>query len=188
LKGGGGAEGGDAWEGRNFGEAEPVAAVRGIDAVFGAGAGEDFGRFMEDAVFVVVALDAEFLAEGLDLLFDGASVGIVVAVEIEGFSFGFEDELAEFLGGVAGAEDQSGAECVEVFCEGVEAASEEVLAFGTGPLVVGFPGAENVNGDDLGGVFGGVMEGGVVGEAEVFTEPVEGDAVGHGEGIRLGEG
>jgi hypothetical protein len=54
--------------------------------------------------------------------------------------------------------------------------------------VEGFPSAENVNGDDLGRVFGSVMEGGVVGEAEVFTEPVEGDAMGHGEGIRLGEG
>ena len=63
-EGGGGAKGGDAWEGRSFGEAEPVAAVRGVDAVFGAGAGEDFGGFMEDAVFVVVALDAEFLAAG----------------------------------------------------------------------------------------------------------------------------
>jgi hypothetical protein len=52
---------------------------------------------------------------------------------------------------------------------------------------VGFPGAEDVDGDDLSGVFGGVMKGGVVGEAEVFAEPVESDASGHGEGIRLGE-
>jgi len=63
-----------------------------------------------------------------------------------------------------------------------------VLALGSSPLVVVFPGAEDVDGDDLGGVFGGVMECGVVGEAEVFAEPVEGDAMGLGEGIRLGRG
>jgi hypothetical protein len=55
-------------------------------------------------------------------------------------------------------------------------------------MVVVFPGAEDVDGDNLGGVFGGVMESGVIGEAEVFAEPVEGDAMGHGEGIRLGRG
>jgi hypothetical protein len=69
---------------------------------------------MEDAVFVVVALDAEAVAEGADLIFHGAAVGVVVAVEVEGFSLGFLDEFAEFLGGVAGAEDEAGAEGVEV--------------------------------------------------------------------------
>ena len=178
---GGEVEGGDSaggverlwlWEWGCFFEGEPVAGVGGEDFVGGGGLGEDLGGVVEGDVVVAVAGDAEFLAESVEFLFGGFSEGVGVAVVMDGGGSGFEGEFFEFGDGMAFTDDEVSVDGGEVAGEGFEAAAEEVLAVGAGPVVLLFPGTQDVNGDDGEAVEGGVAEGGVIGDAEIAAEPV----------------
>ena len=52
------------------------------------------------------------------------------------------------------------------------------MSIGAGPLVMFFPIADDVGGDDLVGFLAGAVEREVVGDPEIATEPDDGTAVG----------
>jgi hypothetical protein len=92
------------------------------------------------------------------------------------------EEFFEFLNGVSLSDAKFGADLAEALVEALQAVAEELLAEGARPGVVLGPATEDVDGQDLGvGARSGV-EGGVIVQTEVASEPVE--SQGHGARTR----
>ena len=71
------------------------------------------------------------------------------------------------------ADDEAAAFGSEIGGESGKAAAEKFLARGACPVVLGGPGAEDVDEDDFVVMGEGSGEGGIIGEAKISAEPVE---------------
>ena len=131
---------------------------------------------MQGRVLVRGKCDAQTLGERGETFLDPAPERVRVAVAKNGPGPRLDDEAFEFAFRRAAADDELRADGGEVFRQRSEARAQEFLAVRPSPVVVFLPVAEDVNGDDeLGGCLRGGVERGVVGQAQVAPEPMDGN-------------
>ena len=109
-----------------------------------------------------------------DACFHGAPERIGIAVEMDLVRGGFADELFEHRVRAPVPDDQPPALGREISRERREAAAEKLLPRRAAPMMRAAPFADDIDRHDL-RVRGGGVERGIVGEAEVAAEPVDGD-------------
>ncbi len=143
---------------RRFGAGEPRVAERGEDAERAALPGEHLVGRVQCDVVAGGGFDAAFAAQPFEPPFLLAAERVGVAVEGDEVGAALVEQARDLIDRPAAADDQAPAERGEVGGERRERAAQELLAAG------------------------GVQQGGVVGDAQVAPEPVDGEAAGGGHG------
>ena len=106
--------------------------------------------------------------------FEGVSEGIGGTIGVNGGGIGFDKQLNQSVFRWALTDDEATTFGSEIGGESGEATAKEFLARGARPVVWGGPGGEDVDEDDFVVMGEGGGEGGIIGEAKISAEPVDG--------------
>ena len=93
--------------------------------------------------------NAKLLPHFFQLLFDGAPVRIRVAIKKNRLGLGLDSKFLQLSQSITLAKNQSTADGLKIGIQRTQRPTKEVLAVRTGPAMVFFPVAQNVNGNDL---------------------------------------
>ena len=129
--------------------------------------------FVQHDILVSVAGPARARAGSGELGFHRLSMRIDVAVEMDVGGAGLAGQLRKNLHRIAGPEDEAGTHGFQIGRQGSKAGAKEFLAAWSGPAVLLFPAAQDVDRNDRTPGGGGGVQRGIVGEAEVAAEPVD---------------
>ena len=93
--------------------------------------------------------NAQTLPHFFQLLFDGTTEGIGVAIKKNRLGLGLDSKFLQLSQSITLAKNQSTADGLKIGIQRTQRPTKEVLAVRTGPAMVFFPVAQNVNGNDL---------------------------------------
>ena len=128
-----------------FGQRQPVFAVGGVNLVRLVAQCENFVRVVKGHVLMGMARHTGFGAHFSHPLFDLLAEGVRIRVEMELHRGRLADEALKFRYGIPLTDDQPTINRLKIPRQCLEAATQKMLAFWTGPMMATGPIAEDID-------------------------------------------